>query len=547
MNHITEIEKNFFGRADALHLLKRRVIDLKEGYRQNVALLGNQYVGKSTLLHNFLSNLDDEEVVVIYLDLENKDFNYFFNKFIGSLLYNYSKSRKILLYDELNLLLENTKEYIPQTVQVIRSIQKDFISGKLLASYLGLLTLPEIFTNETGKFCILILDEFQNMEEFNIPDVFQNLGKKIMTQKKCFYIVASSLKKSATKILSEKLSLLFGSFETLDIDTFDLKASHEFIGYNLNSIDIGESLRNFLADFTGGHPLYLNLICKELINLSAVHKQGEIFLPLLARAMENTIFDRWGVISRHFELVVNDLCQGKGNRAISTILISLSNGKYKADDIGKDTGINKNQLTQKINRLIDLGVVVKNGNFLYFKDKLFKYWVKYIYQRRLKDVDLEPDKQRRQFNEEFHASVDDFHVATCQDFSSRIIDLFYCFDNEALSLNGRKYKLPIFREITPCKFRNDNGSYIDVIRASTHDASVWYIVSKREDILESDVNAILRETKQSEPKPERCLIISLNDLDENTKVKALQERFWIWNEQELNILLTLFDKPYIVK
>jgi len=135
-------EKNFFGRIDILGLLKKRVIDLKAGCRQNVALLGNQHVGKSSLLQNFLSNLDEEEVIAIYLDLENKDFNYFFRKFTGSLLYNFSVNRQLPLHDDLNLLLESTKELIPQTVQVIQKIQKDFEHGKLSASYLGLLMLP---------------------------------------------------------------------------------------------------------------------------------------------------------------------------------------------------------------------------------------------------------------------------------------------------------------------------------------------------------------------------------------------------------------------
>jgi len=540
------LENNFFGRNDILGLLKKRVIDLKAGCRQNVALLGNQHVGKSSLLHNFLLNLDEEEVIAIYLDLENKDFNYFFRKFTGGLLYNYSVNRQLPLHDDLNLLLESTKEFIPQTVQVIQKIQKDFEHGKLPASYLGLLMLPEIFTNETGKFCILILDEFQNLEDFGVPHVFQNLGKKIMTQKRCFYIMSSSLKSVAKKILSEKLSLLFGNFETIDVETFDVQTSRRFVRHNLMNIKISGQLCGFLADFTGGHPLYLNLICRELVNLSAIYNQREIYQPLLSQAVENTIFDRWGVISRHFELVVNELCSGKGNQIVALILISLSKGKYKVDDITLDTGIKKNHISQKINRLIELGIIVKNGNLHYFKDKLFKYWTKFVYQKRLCGAELAPDKLRVQFKEEFNAGIEDFIVTSRQDFSSRIIDLFYCFDNEALDLNGRKYKLPLFKEITPCQFRCEGGDYIDVIKASTKDA-VWFIISKREHVAESDVNTILHETKKVEPRAERCLIISLADLDENTRLKALQEKFWIWSEPELNTLLTLFDKPYIVR
>ena len=199
-----------------------------------------------------------------------------------------------------------------------------------------------------------------------------------------------------------------------------------------------------------------------------------------------------------------------------------------------------------MNRLIELGIVVKNGNLHYFKDKFFKYWTKFVYQKRLYGAELAPDQQRLQFKEKFNAGIEDFNATSRQDFSSRIIDLFYCFDNEALDLNGRKYKLPLFKEITPCQFRCEDGNYIDVIKASTED-SVWLIISKREHVAESDVNVILRQTKMVEPRLERCIIISLTDIDENTRLKALQEKFWIWSEQELNTLVTLFNKPYIVR
>ncbi|MCK5260103.1 MAG: hypothetical protein KAJ70_03490, partial [Candidatus Omnitrophica bacterium] len=94
--------------------------------------------------------------------------------------------------------------------------------------------------------------------------------------------------------------------------------------------------------------------------------------------------------------------------------------------------------------------------------------------------------------------------------------------------------------------RNEGGNYVDVIKASTED-TVWFVVSKRGHVGENDVNMILQEAKGTDPRPERYMIISLTDLDENTRLKALQERFWIWNEQELNTLLSLFDKPYITR
>ncbi len=544
MNY-TESEHKFFGRTKILNLLKRRVVDLKEGYRQNIAFLGLPYVGKSTILHHFVINLDDPDVTVIYLDLENKDFRYFFSKFIGSLLYNYSKNKQLPLYDDINLLLTSTEKFIPQTVQVIRKLQADLIKDKTADLFQGLLVLPEIFTNETGKFCVLILDEFQNLEDFGIANAFQDLGKKIMTQKKCFYILSSSFPSLAKKIVSEKLSLLFGNFEVVDVEAFDLQTSQEFIEYSLKEKRIGIQLRSFITDFTGGHPLYLNLICQELKNLSAIHNQSEVYMPIVTQAIENTIFDRWGVVSRHFELVVSDLCSGKGNRMISSIFISLANGKHKIEEIVADLSIPRTQIHQKILRLLEQGIIVKNGNFYYFKDKLLKFWIKYVYQKRLRDVELSPDKQRKQFKEEFNKLIESFKLSSRKDFSSRIVELLHCFDNESFDLNGRRYKLPIFRSFEPIKIKSDNGLCFDVIKASTQD-TIWFVVTKKDNFVETDINFVLSELKKIGQKPERCLLVCLSDLDVNARLKALQERFWIWNEGELNTLLTLFDQPFIV-
>lgn len=538
--------QDFFGRPAVLELLKKRVLDLKEGYRQNIALLGNRYIGKTAILHHFLANLDEQDVTAIYLDVESKDFRLFLEKFTGRLLYNYSKSRNLSLHEDIDLLLETTQDTIPHTVQVIRKIYKDYQVKKLSTCFLGLLALPEIFTNETGRSCVLVLDEFQNLEEFPMPNVFQQLGKKIMTQKRCLYVMASSYPQAAKKILSEKLSLLFGNFEVVAVEPFDPQTSRQFIETVLQGIEISGSLRDFLADFTAGYPLYLHLICSELVRLSIVHKQNEIFIPALAQAVENAIFNRWGIISRHFELMVEELASAKGSRIMIAVLMSLANDQHKIEEVGTALGLTKSQVNGKINRLMETGIIAKNGNFYYFRDKLFKYWMKYVFQQRLKNIDLEPERHRGQFQKEFYRLVESFKIHTHKDLSSRIIELLYCFDNEAFDLNGRKYKLPLFREIVALPKTETQDRCLDVIKASTTD-DVWLIAVKDENVSEAEVNTILEEARKGGQKAQRCLLISMRTLDENTRLRALQERFWIWSEEEINTLLTLFNKPYIVR
>ena len=539
-------ENNFFGRRSILDLLKRRTIDLKEGYRQNIAFVGSRFIGKSSILRHYIANLDDQDIVTIYLDLESTDFDYFFSKFVGSILYDFSRMRQLPLHRDVALLMESTKKFIPQTVEEIKKIKATIAKGKLGEAFRDLIGLPEVFTLESGNFCIIVLDEFHWIESYAIPGAFQELGKKIMTQKRCLYIVSSSLVAVAKEILSEKLSLLFGHFEIVEIGPFDLKTSQLFIDCNLQELKCHQQLKNFLIDFTGGHPLYLNIICQELVTISALHQQPEVFLPMLTYAVERMLFNRWGVLSRHFELMLHAIGGARGYESFPAILIAIANGKHKQQDLLAATGLKKKNLSQKLARLAELGMVIKNGTFYYFQDKLFRYWVKYVFHKRIQTIHQDPDTHRQQFKEELTYVFDSFQIVSRKDISSRIVELFHCFDNEALHLNGRLYKLPSFTAIAPETAPEGRRADINIIRASSQDGD-WFIVFKESALYENDVAAFVEMSKESKQKLQRRIIISLAELEANARLKALQERMWIWSEDELNTLLNLYDKPYIVK
>ena len=54
------------------------------------------------------------------------------------------------------------------------------------------------------------------------------------------------------------------------------------------------------------------------------------------------------------------------------------------------------------------------------------------------------------------------------------------------------------------------------------------------------------EAKKMGLRPRRCVIVSLSELEDSVKLRALEERMWIWNEPELNSMMSLYDKPYII-
>ena len=545
--NLIDFDHNFFGRRSVLEVLKKRVMGLKDGYRQNVALLGNRYIGKTALLQRLMSQMEEQDIFFLYLDLENRDFDYFAVQFTKSLLYNFLKSENLsLLHEDLKLLCNAAKDRLPRTVFLVQAIENFSAQGKVLEAYHMILSLPEVFTQETGKSVVLIFDEFGHLENFNIPDVFAQLGKRIMTQKNCLYIVASSSPQETETILSEKLSLLFGNFEIIPLEPFNFSEAQGLIDHNLEEIKIGLHLKNFIADFTGGHPLYINLLCQELICLSGVYAQHEIYAPIVTQAIENVVFNPWGVISRHFELQVNVLSSGKSAGATVAVLGALAQGKHKISDLGISLKLKTTQITQRINVLLGSNIVERNGNYYHIKDKLFSYWIKYVHQRRIRVIDLEVGRSRKQFKEEINRALNDFGMVARKDLSARVADLMHKFDNESFVLCGRRYKLSPFSDIKVLKLRTGAGNYFDAISALGQEG-VWLVVLKKDPVRDNDLNGILEEIKKLDPRPTRSVIVSLSGLDENAKVRALQEKLWIWDEDQLNSLMHLFDEPIIVR
>lgn len=544
--NIIDYDHNFFGRQQILDLLRKRILGLKEGYRQNLALLGSKTSGKSSIVRKLVDDHDDSSVLMIYLDLESRDFNYFCLQFTKSLLYYFLKNKNILPQEDIKLLCLSAKPLIPQTVTAIESILDYLDKGSISEAYGVLLSLPDIFVLETNQFVVLIFDEFQCLSQMDIPDAFAQLGMRIMTQKNCLYIVTSSYQVQAKSILSEKLSLLFGNFEEIYVTPFDLVTSQQLIDKHLSQLKMGLQLRHFLADFTGGHPLYINILCQELISLSGVFRQEEVYAPILTQAIENLLFNPWGVLSRHFDLVIHELCKGKSEGPLSSVLIAMAEGRHRIADLVAHLSIKPAQANARVNALLAAEIVEKNGNYYHIKDKLFKYWIKFVYERRLRAIDLENGRSRKLFKEEISRAVNDFKSIARKELSTRMMDLLNKFDNEAFELVGRRYKLSIFSNIEPLKLRLGAGNFVDVLSAQS-DEGRWLIVLKKDPMYENDLNMFLEEMKKLNPKPVRCIIVSLSGLDDNAKIRALQEKLWVWNEEEINALMHLYDEPYLIR
>jgi predicted transcriptional regulator/GTPase SAR1 family protein len=537
---------NLFGRLDILEALKKKVNNFKEGYRQNIALIGHEQSGKTSLIKQFLSDFKDEQIILVYLEIRTDEFRYFAHKFFGGLLYNFLKSRNLSPRDDLDYLIGISKPLIPRTVEEIKKIKSDVDNERLTEAYRSLLNLPEIFISETGKFCLIIIDEFQKLGEMKISNPFAELGKKIVSQRNCMFIFSSSQEIRARQILSEDLSLLFGNFEIINLGRFDVKTSSDFIDQVLGNIKIKPEYKSFLVNFTGGEPLYLKLFSEEAASLVRQEFTEELTLPILVRCLQLTLFDDWGILNKHYSYCVEKLISGKANRIYITILLAIANGNRKIKEIMASAHKNKNEISQKINRLIELNLVARNVNSYYIPDKIFNFWLRFVYQMKLDTVCQDEIEFKAAFRKRTEDLIRDFTQIYEKDTLDRIVELFNLFGAETLQLNGHRYKFSNFRDVKPINFADKENNLSQGAVASSRDM-LWFILLKEERFVEEDVLMFLSECKKRKTAPQRRIIISLGETDPNAKLMALKEKIWVWSLADLNTVLNLYNRPFITK
>jgi hypothetical protein len=517
------IGSNFFGRSDILALLEKRAEGLRSGYRQNVAIVGPSYYGKTSLIYRFIPFLYSKDLVPVYVEVKDKGLSAFVEKFNSTLLYRY---------------LDRTDK-IPKTIKASRAVELLLKSGKGAKAFRAALELPAIAFAETGLKPVVIIDEFHRLDGFGIEDVFAELGKFIMVQKDTMYIVTSSRIKQAKEILSQKLSLLFGNFEICELGTFDIKEACEFIDSRLSFKKFSAELREFIASFTDGHPFYMDSV---LVNMEkrAGHLSECCHKDELINTFTETLFDSKGILNQHFSVVITEL--ENIDRRTTSILLALSNGANKLMDLASVSRIKKPEAAGLLERLIDSGRVSKHGTCYLIRDKVFEFWLKNVYHSKeyLFDSGYEPKISR--FKDSVSGFIDSYVTENRRERVRIAGELFMSFKGELIELSGKSLKIPHFKSCSVEGSKTDGISYINLSAAD----SIWVLLFSSKPLKDNHIIDYISYCKKHKDGLKRKVIITAAQVGANARLIAKDAKCLIWGPGELNILMDIAGKHRIV-
>lgn len=529
------IKDKFFGRVDFLEILNKRVLGLKESYRQNIALIGDELVGKTSILFKFLSTFQDNFIVPVYLEIRPESAATFVRRFIGVLLYNFLANSGLPLQEDLAFLIKKSQKYIPRTVERIGSVLNASGKRKSLNLFTDLLSLPESLYQETGKCCVIIFDEFLNLENLDFKNLYRDWSKLLILQKNTMYIITSSMKFKAKAVLSKNLSLLFGNFEVIPVGPFDIKTSEQYLENKLQAVNLKRPLRDFIVHFTGGYPLYLEVISEALL------KSGQ---DNLVGILENLISDSSGLLHQRFSNYIKRFLDSSHSNDYLSILYLIANGRNKIKDITHLLRKTKKELTPRVNHLLELDTLTRCADFLKINDRVFAFWLRFVYQERLHSLTFDAKNQKEKLCENIEKLIDSFYSTARKPVLERCLEVLRLFEDELIQVERKKIRLNHFRELKCLEFNNRNLK--EGLIGRSHD-SLWIIAFKQDLLNEDDIADFAKECKKFRHKMQRKIIVTLQDeIDPNTKLRAMEEKIWTWDINSLNQILDLFSKPWVI-
>jgi ATPase domain predominantly from Archaea len=525
----------FFDRNNYIQILEKRVRSLKDGYRQNIAIIGDENVGKTSIISKFLASYYDPRIVTVYLEVRVESLDGFAKRFIGALLYNFLLNSGTALKEDLDYLVAKSSRYIPRTTERINFILNELSRRKKINIFSELFNLPELINQETGKFTVLFLDEFHNLEDLGVKNLYREWSRLLMVGKNTLYCLASSRMFKTRVILSKQLSLLFGNFEIITIEPFDIHTSGRYLDMRLPQLKLKPELKDFIINFTGGYPLYLELIADALAKTDPASD--------LVDVLENLLFNTSGILNQRFSNYIKRFLDSSASNDYVSIFYLIASGRNRIKDIAHILHKQKKELAIRINHLLELDAVTRSGDFLKISDRLFAYWMRFVYQEKLRSLSFDAQNQKEKFRDSIQELIAEFAKQSVKPLANRVWELLQCFEDDLVQIERKKIRLHHFREVKPLFF--GQRFLKDGLLGRSSDA-LWIMAIKSDALTEQDIAEFSKECKRYHHKSQHKIMVTLKELDPNARLRALEEKIWTWDLNNLNQILDLFSKPRVI-
>jgi hypothetical protein len=142
------------------------------------------------------------------------------------------------------------------------------------------------------------------------------------------------------------------------------------------------------------------------------------------------------------------------------------------------------------------------------------------------------------------AMIREYAVHAERTVPDRLMDILRQFSDEMMQIERHKIRLNSFREVKHLEFESKH--FREGLIGRSHEC-VWILAFKNGFLTDDDVAAFSKECKKYRHRDQRKIIVTLADeIDTNTRLRALEEKVLTWDIKNLNQVFDMFQKPAVI-
>ncbi len=530
-------------RRECLSQLDKRLQAFTEGYRQNVALVGPELIGKTSLISKSLTRLDTARALPIMLTVCEEYVASWIRRSVGTLLVHALQALSSDFHpsDDLSAMLTAAHSKIPQLANACQDTLNAVDQGRMDAAYSGIWFALGALAECTERRVVVAIDEFHRLADFQIGHPFSLLAEHILVQSNIMYVLSSSRVVVARRILRDHLTLLFGNFELIEVHPVDWKSGRRLLAAHFEPMIIPTVLADFLTFFSGGLPFQLKALCDSVRTEALANQVDEITPQLVLQALLHEIFRPHGRIASHYGAVFDRVRQGRSGRQAIETLLEVAKDQMTAQHIAHRVQRRPTTVSKQLGRLVDVGVLGRCGSLYHFEDRLFGVWVRHVYQRHHTAFAFDVQQMEQEFSQAMAQSFQRFLLAYRAPPVEHVATLFRAFRNHLVQVGGRRHRLPRFTEVTVAS----SATPFPLLTARG-DRHQWLCSVRQGAVTERDVTTWLDQLPNETRHVNQKILVSLDDVDVHAKVVAKAAKVWIWDLESVNRLCELYRQPALI-
>ena len=345
-------DEELFNRAHEISNLTKLLESTGENNAPDILLTGIGGVGKTVLLNKIKNSLD-ENYLVVYMD------------------FTYSRS-----YQMNNVTIEGLLDFYCEKI-IEESRLKDLFltTDGFETDNMGFaFTLPqEIYNHNKDKIdgVIIFIDEFQIIKELDdyLDSFLWNFRGYVTEQRNVAYVLSGSmgLQDNIISEIAGRNGAFGGRMLTININPFTKQTTEDYLNEKASELKFTPEGFERFYKCTSGVPYYINVFARQL--------------PANQDLDEEKVIDAF---DSNISLIASHLINEWNRLTIKEkdMIIALLDGPLKRVDLAKKLGVKSGSLSDKLNKLQNLGLIQFINGEYEISEKLLKRWLEIEYSQK---------------------------------------------------------------------------------------------------------------------------------------------------------------------